>query len=182
MSGTKSQSLVASTGGGAGVGLKPGSCNDSMWLLEWRSGKTLSMTHVQPSWSIGWLELWFLIAHRAEVPLISMSRWSPYLSVQTYGFGCSSPHKGVPVTPHYLSLDIALDVTIMADSDSILHCQKCPKSLLSSCSLHPGKVVSGLWQLATWLIVLTVNSNSPYDVDVSSSLRWLIQTWKDRAW
>lgn len=43
--------------------------------------------------------------------------------------------KDVPVIPHYFSIDIALDITVMADIDSILGCQKCSESLLSSCSI-----------------------------------------------
>lgn len=49
--------------------------------------------------------------------------------VKTYGFGLSGPHsKGVPVTPYHLRLDI----TVIADSDSMLGCQRCPKTLLCS--------------------------------------------------
>lgn len=33
---------------------------------------------------------------------------------------------GVSVTPHYLSLDAVLDVTVMAESNSVPHCQRCP--------------------------------------------------------
>lgn len=47
---------------------------------------------------------------------------------------CWAPPKGIPVTPHYLSLDIALDTPLMANGDSILYCQRCPKRLLCSCS------------------------------------------------
>lgn len=35
--------------------------------------------------------------------------------------------KGVPITPHYLRIDIALDISVLTDSDSILNC---PTSLL----------------------------------------------------
>ena len=45
------------------------------------------------------------------------------------------PSKGIPVIPHYLSLGIVLDITVMADSDSILDCQRHPESLLCSCSM-----------------------------------------------
>lgn len=42
--------------------------------------------------------------------------------------------------PHYLSLDIALDITALADSDSILDCQRGPKKsdllLLYSVTKH----------------------------------------------
>ena len=33
---------------------------------------------------------------------------------------------GVPIVPHHLSLDLALGMTVMADSDSILDCQRRP--------------------------------------------------------
>lgn len=42
-----------------------------------------------------------------------------------------APPKGVPVTPHYLSLDVALAITVMADSDSVLDCQTYSEGLLS---------------------------------------------------
>ena len=63
------------------------------------------------------------------VPLISVSRWSSYLSVQTYGLGCSGPLPRVfllhPITS---VLDILpFDINVMADSDSILDCQKVSK-------------------------------------------------------
>lgn len=37
------------------------------------------------------------------------------------------PPKGIPITPHYLSLGMALDIAVIADSNSILDCQKCSK-------------------------------------------------------
>ena len=52
-----------------------------------------------------------------------------------FWFGVSwVPSKGVPVTPHYLSPDIAVDITVTADSDSTLNCERCPKSALCLCS------------------------------------------------
>ena len=38
--------------------------------------------------------------------------------------GILGPSEGVPVIPHYLSLNVALDITVMADSDSMLDCGK----------------------------------------------------------
>lgn len=53
-------------------------------------------------------------------------------------FGHSEPHpKGVPITPHYLSLYLALDITLMADSDSILYCQSVQK-VCSACAVNRG--------------------------------------------
>ena len=67
-----------------------------------------------------------------SVPLILVSRWSPYPSVQTCGLGCAGPLlRAFPLlsfTLRYLSLDVAPDITDMADSDSILDGCRCPKS------------------------------------------------------
>ena len=43
---------------------------------------------------------------------------------------------GIPVTPHRLSLDLALGMTVMADSDSILDCQRHAESSLCSRSMQ----------------------------------------------
>ena len=51
-------------------------------------------------------------------------------------FGTSGASlKGV--IPHYLSLDIAFDITVVAESDSTVDCQRSPKSPLCPCSTHP---------------------------------------------
>ena len=41
--------------------------------------------------------------------------------------------KGFPIKPHYL---LTQHKVVMADSDSILDCQRCAKSLLCSCSIQ----------------------------------------------
>lgn len=50
--------------------------------------------------------------------------------------GVQIPPRSITLTPHCLSLDIALDLIAMADSDSILYCQRCPGSLSCSCSVQ----------------------------------------------
>lgn len=56
-----------------------------------------------------------------EVPLILVCRWSPYPGIQTCGLGHLGPlQKVFQLYPINLSLDLALDVTVMADSDSKL--------------------------------------------------------------
>lgn len=59
-----------------------------------------------------------------EVPCIQVSR----LVV----LGSWAPPKGIPLTSHYLSLEITLDITVMAESDPLLDCPRCPRSPLCS--------------------------------------------------
>lgn len=47
-----------------------------------------------------------------------------------------TPPKGVPVAPHHLSLDVALDTTVAADRDSTPGCPWCPKSPRCSCCVQ----------------------------------------------
>lgn len=54
------------------------------------------------------------------------------------------PPKGIAITPPYLGLDIALDITVIADSDFIFDCQMIPKSLFCSCSIQEGTDISHL--------------------------------------
>ena len=72
--------------------------------------------------------------HWAAVPIISVSRWSRYPSVQTWGFGHSGPiPRAFPL--HLITSVLGsapLDITVMADIDSIWIVRKCPKSLLST--------------------------------------------------
>lgn len=82
---------------------------------------------VQPGSSVGWLELWVLIAsnggasHSHVCPsevLIRVSRlvvWGiPGASQEIHRNIC----WGLPVTPHYRSLDTALGITVIDNSDS----------------------------------------------------------------
>ena len=50
--------------------------------------------------------------------------------------------KGVLFILYYLSLDVTLDIAVMADSDATLDCQRCPKSPFCSCSVNLG-ILSG---------------------------------------
>lgn len=78
------------------------------------------------------LEYWVVGAlspyssQRVVVPLISVSRWSPYASVQICSFGCSRPNpRAFPLYPITSVWGILpLDITFMADSYSTLDCQK----------------------------------------------------------
>lgn len=50
--------------------------------------------------------------------------------------GHSEPYpRGVLITPHYLNLDLALGINLMADSDSILYCQSVQK-VCSACAVN----------------------------------------------
>lgn len=66
----------------------------------------------------------FLQSPKAESPLIP--RWTAVIiQVSDLCFWTfQTPPTGVPILPHYLSLDIALNITVMANSDSILDCQR----------------------------------------------------------
>ena len=84
-----------------------------------------------------WSELWVLIA--------SMGIGATHISVYVeplskcpdlwfWAFQVSS--KGIRMALHYLCLDIALDIMLVASSDSLLDCQKCSETPLCSYSVY----------------------------------------------
>ena len=144
-SSTKSWSLVVSAGIQVGVGLSPGSCSGSMCLVEWKSSRAASVTHGTTKLEAGCSELWVLIDHQG---------WE-YISVQTdslskcpdlWFWAFWGPLKGIPIIRHYLNLDIAFHITVMADNDAIMDCQRYPKIPLCSCSIQQatGSHIPGL--------------------------------------
>ena len=129
----KPQSLVVSTGGEAGVSLKPGSYNGSTHLV---SGSPAGLSGIHGTDE---LKCWVVGALSSQSPrrgggtthiCVQMESLSKCPALWFWAFQSSS--KGVPIMPHYFSLDIALGIPVMADSDSMLDCQRCPKSLLCS--------------------------------------------------
>ena len=99
----------------SGVGLKPGGCSGGTCPVEWKSSRALRVTCGTATLTSG-------VAR-------ALNSYSPP--------AVEAPPKGIPITPHCLSLDIALGATVMADTDSILDCPRCTKSSLCSCSVHP---------------------------------------------
>lgn len=79
---------------------------------------------VQPSLSVEWSELWVL----------TYQGWSSPSHISEFLSRCPDlwfwPFQAPPQTWH------TLDLTVMADSDSTLDCQRCPKSPLCSCSIQ----------------------------------------------
>lgn len=67
-------------------------------------------------------------------------------------WGFWAPPKSILVIPHYLSLDIALDITVMAESDSLWDSPKCPRSPL--CSALPRYLLCA-GHYGGWKIVYT---------------------------
>lgn len=72
-----------------------------------------------------------------EVPCIQVSR------LVVLGFW--APPKGIPLTPHYLGLEIALDITVMDENDPLLDCPRCPRSPL--CSAQVSALCGALWRV-----------------------------------
>lgn len=88
------------------------------WTEVWRA---LSMTHGTAKlkhWVVRTLSCYS--PQGVEVPLIYVQMQSLSKCLNLW-FGALGTHpKGIPITPHYLTLHIALDITDMADSSSIL--------------------------------------------------------------
>lgn len=133
----KSRSLTVSTGEEAGLGLKPGSCNGGTRPVEWKSGRAPR----------GALEHWVFRAHKGGGPThigVLMESLSKCSDLWFEAF--QGPHKG-SCSPHYLNISIALDKTVMNDSDFVLDCQRRPKSPLCSCSIQLWTLISRTLQV-----------------------------------
>ena len=64
--------------------------------------------------------------------------WSPYPVSRHVGLGITGPSQGHSVAPWSFGNNLALDINVMADSDSMLDCQNCPESPLCSRSIGSG--------------------------------------------
>ncbi|KAF6095141.1 hypothetical protein HJG60_012108 [Phyllostomus discolor] len=123
-----------------GMGVKPGGCSGSTHLVQGRSSRAPSMTYGTATLEPQMVEaLSSFSQHWAAVPLTSVSRWSTYPSIQTWGFGRSRPiPRAFPL--HLITSvlgSVPLDITVTVDIDSIWIVQKCPKSLLYTAA-QPG--------------------------------------------
>lgn len=75
----------------------------------------------QPGSGVRWSQLCVLTVPKGRVP----THTCVIIQVSDLCFWTfQTPPTGVPILPHYLSLDIALNITVMANSDSILDCQR----------------------------------------------------------
>lgn len=89
----------------------------------------------------------FLESSMGVVPLIWVSRWSPYPGAQTWGFRSSGPiPRAFPLHLITSVLGIMpLDITVMIDIKSTWIVQECPRSLLYS-PAQPGNGLMCTWQ------------------------------------
>lgn len=123
-SGEKSWSLKESTGGEVSINFKLCGYSCGTLLLEWSPAVLPLWTTIQPFSSTGWSDL--AQATKSEDPTL--------IIVQIESL--SKCPNVVPITLHYFTLDTILDITFMANSDSIVDCQKYLKGPLCSCSIH----------------------------------------------
>lgn len=117
-------------------GFKSGGYRGSVCLVEWRSDRRLNLTCGSSS-SVRWSELWVHIVHNQwrfqsyQCPygvLIQVSRLVVFWGILGHSGAFWVSPKGILIIPHYLGLDMALDIAIIADSNSMLDCQKCSKT------------------------------------------------------
>lgn len=91
--------------------------------MEWESGRAPGLTGTSSAWRS---ELWVLTASMGRGPTPYQCSYEGLIPVSRLVV------LAVPV-PRITSVDIALVITGMADSDSMLDCQQCSKSPLGSC-------------------------------------------------
>ena len=124
-SGMRSWSLAVSTGGQVGFDLNPGGCSGAMCLVERKSRRAPSMIHGTARlqrWVVGALSSYS--QQWRCIPLICVSRQSPYPGIQTCGLRHSRCLPRVFPLHHITSLDATLNITVMGESDSTLDYQK----------------------------------------------------------
>lgn len=126
--------------GEAGDHLKAGDCGSTMCSAEQEFGRALRRDGGRARFKCRVVRVLSSSGPQvADVPLILVSRWSPYPSIQTWGFGRSRPiPRAFPL--HLITSVLGsepLDITVMVDVDSIWIVQKCPKSLLYTAA-QPG--------------------------------------------
>ena len=143
----RSWSLAVSTGGQVGFDLNPGGCSGAMCLVEWKSHRAPSMIHGTARlqrWVVGvvssYSQQWRCI------PLICVSRQSPYPGIQTCGLRHSRCLPRVFPLHHITSLDATLNITVMGESDSTLDYQN-----YSTLPLYSSPLVSYLNVYPHWL-------------------------------
>lgn len=138
----------------------------------------------QPRSGVGWWEFWVLIAHQGwqshsfRCPDGVLTRVPRLVAWDILG-----PSQGHSCYTHYLTLDTAFGITIMADSDSLLDCQRCSKSLPCSCSVQqswqPGCLLYSLQPVtASSESATTTASEGQSSVGFSLWIRNLCRGWQ----